>query len=102
MDSLLVTCNPIFRILTICIPRRQNNNREWQHERINKQIITPPDIPVPEIVPSSSTTFHVQPNLEQQDPLVTNLGKLHFRLDYDFVTNKVINFIKIVTSCLIT
>lgn len=85
MDSLLVTCNPIFRIITICIPRRRH--RDWS-EPVSKEVI-PAEIVVPQVVPSSSTTFRVQPNMNIEDPLVSNYGRLHFRLDYDFVSNKV-------------
>lgn len=41
------------------------------------------------IVPSSSKTFAIQPNGHIESPLVANFGRLHYKLDYDFSTNKV-------------
>uniref|UniRef100_A0A7E4ULM9 Synaptotagmin-6 n=1 Tax=Panagrellus redivivus TaxID=6233 RepID=A0A7E4ULM9_PANRE len=88
MDNFLVTCNPIFRVFTICLPRK-HTNRDWEPNLPSKEKdavvkISPPS----QIVPSSSTTFQVQPSFEMQDPLMSSFGKIHFKLDYDFTSNK--------------
>jgi synaptotagmin-1 len=85
MDSFMITCNPIFRVFTVCFPRKQQREYDWPSPREKKALA---EVSIPQIVPSSSTTFHVQPIIEVKESPTANFGRIRFRLDYDFTTKK--------------
>ncbi|TKR77502.1 hypothetical protein L596_018463 [Steinernema carpocapsae] len=88
-----ITCSPLFKILTVCLPRRRSSSNAASG---NANGFLPSShsstfdrrIAVSDVVPSSSRTFTVQPGDDVAAPIVQNFGQLHFKLDYDFVTNK--------------
>ncbi|KAK0416627.1 hypothetical protein QR680_012596 [Steinernema hermaphroditum] len=88
-----ITCSPLFKILTVCLPRRRSNSATSTSNGLlaSQSSTFERRIAVPEVVPSSSRTYTVQPMVEAPSvaaPVLQNFGSLHFKLDYDFVTNK--------------
>uniref|UniRef100_A0AC34FVN1 C2 domain-containing protein n=1 Tax=Panagrolaimus sp. ES5 TaxID=591445 RepID=A0AC34FVN1_9BILA len=81
----MITCNPVFRVFTVCFPRKQQREYEWPSPREKKALA---EVSIPQLVPSSSATFHVQPIVEINETPTPFYGRIRFRLDYDFTAKK--------------
>uniref|UniRef100_A0A0M3IM05 Secreted protein n=1 Tax=Ascaris lumbricoides TaxID=6252 RepID=A0A0M3IM05_ASCLU len=75
--SSVVTCSPFLRLLTICIRRRHTSRNSEKAVFIDQPI------------PTTSQTFNIQPSLSDDQSDDHSYGRIHYKLDYDFASNKV-------------
>lgn len=74
--SSVVTCSPFLRLLTICIRRRHTSRNSEKAVFIDQPI------------PTTSQTFNIQPSLSDDQSDDHSYGRIHYKLDYDFASNK--------------
>ncbi|KAI6201355.1 Synaptotagmin-1 [Aphelenchoides besseyi] len=85
IDNALVGCNPIFRLFTVCIPRRSSTARSDQQRILAKFNESE------SLVSSGSLQSYTVRSTEEQRQFQHEsfgYGQIHYKLDYDFTANK--------------
>jgi synaptotagmin-1 len=91
MDNFLVTCDPVFRILTVCLPfsrkpnSRTRSNIPSDYKCAAKNVVSlPPQSPTTSYGAVGSPIVIDKENLE----FSLSYGQIHFKLEYCFDSNK--------------
>ncbi|KAH7731919.1 CRE-SNT-2 protein [Aphelenchoides avenae] len=91
MDGFLITCDPIFRVFTVCLPLPRKASSRTTRATTSAEYRLAGNIPLQRTLTASSKDIPADPEpnaSDDADDAAQGYGKIHFSLEYCFETNK--------------
>ncbi|CAD5221182.1 unnamed protein product [Bursaphelenchus xylophilus] len=90
IDHVLLSCNPIFRYFTVCIPRKQTSSTSTSRSGDTQRILEKLNGAGSLLSDASVQSFDSIPRESASKTFIEhmNYGTIHFNLEYDFASNK--------------